>query len=529
MQKLRYAAYIRVSDERQLNGFGLAAQQTVIEKFIERENGLLVESYIDGGISATTTEGRDEFHRMRSDARRGLFDVLVVHKFDRLARNRLDAMTTKIMLRKDCGIKILSATGEPSVDNDPIMGGLIEGIMEAMHEWYSVNLGQEVRKGRVEMLEQKKWYGTAPYGYRRDENEGILVPDTVEAPILQEIFNRYASGSVGMRRLAQELNDKGFRTRQFAKKGGQEWGKGTLQKMLKSRVYIGELPYQPITRNSANKRTWDNPREWIQGTHEALISLETFKQCQANMKANEHNVVQGAVGGRYMLDGLCFCADCQMINDMDNPAGRMFGRARKHISGNENLYYYCKHTPKAHGHARADYIEAQLIEFLLSGALVEDFDGKEKTISAIAADYDMIEVENRITELATKIDKLDFRWDNGAITNPERFLTDRQKLEDEIAVLKPRISESYETALSVVNNFPAHWEATNGNFEAQRTLIRTIVHQVIIADKQIAGIIIKPSHEIVFTHRIISDSGGDCGGEGCGLVDTHVRLCRPQR
>ena len=78
MQKLRYAGYVRVSDQRQLEGYGLEAQKTAIQRFVAQNDGLLVEMYVDGGISGTSTDKRDDFHRMRSDARRGLVDVLGV-------------------------------------------------------------------------------------------------------------------------------------------------------------------------------------------------------------------------------------------------------------------------------------------------------------------------------------------------------------------------------------------------------------------------------------------------------------------
>jgi len=516
MQKLRYAGYIRMSDQRQADGYSLDAQRSAIEKYVTQQNGLLVQMYTDSAISATSTAKRDDFHRMRSDARRGLFDVLVVHKFDRLARNRLDAITTKIMLRKDLGIKVLSASGEPSVDTDPIMGGLIEGVMEAMAEWYSINLGNEVRKSRMEMLEQKKWYGIAPYGYRRDAELGILVPEETEAPIVRWLFEAYAQDEVGMQKLVYTLNEGGNKTRQFKNKGGREWTKPSVRAILKSRTYLGELPHQPISRDANNKVVRSKTRTWVQGTHEPLVSAETFDRCQEIMKNNSHN--KKRVPKRYMLDGLVYCAACQMIEDMDNPIARMHGRARRtHKNGIQHRYYNCKRKPHSHGAIRADSIEPQLIEFLLSGHLVEDFDGKEKTIAAIAADYETAEIQKRIAEIGEKISRMEFRFDNGAFTgDPQEFLAERQKLEDEIAILRFRVDDSYEYALSVMNDFPGHWAATEGDFEKQRALIRTVVHQVIVSGKQLAAVILKPSHQIVFTHRI---TGGGSGGNSNGGGD----------
>jgi DNA invertase Pin-like site-specific DNA recombinase len=76
---------------------------------------------------------------MRQDGRKGKFDALVVHKFDRFARNRTDALAIKSLLRYDYNIKVFSVT-EPSEDSDGPIGALIEGTMESVAEWYSKNL-----------------------------------------------------------------------------------------------------------------------------------------------------------------------------------------------------------------------------------------------------------------------------------------------------------------------------------------------------------------------------------------------------
>ena len=66
---------------------------------------------------------------------KGKFDALIVHKFDRFARNRTDALAIKSLLRRDYNIKVFSAS-EPSEDSDGAIGALIEGIMESAAEWY---------------------------------------------------------------------------------------------------------------------------------------------------------------------------------------------------------------------------------------------------------------------------------------------------------------------------------------------------------------------------------------------------------
>ena len=95
---MRYAAYIRFSHENQADGYSLDAQKRIIDNFIKVQKGRLVETYIDEAETGRTISNRDEFLRMRQDAKNKKFDALVVAKFDRLNRNRMDAIAVKSLV-----------------------------------------------------------------------------------------------------------------------------------------------------------------------------------------------------------------------------------------------------------------------------------------------------------------------------------------------------------------------------------------------------------------------------------------------
>lgn len=103
---MRYAGYIRVSTDEQAGNFSIDAQMHAIEAWIRAQNGLLARVYVDEGESGRTLD-RPAFQQMRRDARQQKFNALVVHKFDRFARNRTDALTTKSLLRQSCGVNVL--------------------------------------------------------------------------------------------------------------------------------------------------------------------------------------------------------------------------------------------------------------------------------------------------------------------------------------------------------------------------------------------------------------------------------------
>ena len=92
---MRYVGYVRISSEDQVGNFSLDAQKRAIEKYVKDQGGVLVRFYVEEAKTATNDD-RPAFQEMRRDARRHLFDALVVHKFDRLARNRENALAIKV-------------------------------------------------------------------------------------------------------------------------------------------------------------------------------------------------------------------------------------------------------------------------------------------------------------------------------------------------------------------------------------------------------------------------------------------------
>ena len=174
---MRYAAYVRISSEEQIGNYSIDAQKRAIEAWVIANGGILVKVYTDEGKSGRTAD-RPAFKEMRKDARRKKFDAIIVHKFDRFARNRTDALAVKSLLRHDYGIKVFSVS-EPSEDSDGPMGALIEGIMESVADWYSQNLGAETAKGKKERVHQGRHNNRAPFGYKKNKDKR-LVPDENE-------------------------------------------------------------------------------------------------------------------------------------------------------------------------------------------------------------------------------------------------------------------------------------------------------------------------------------------------------------
>lgn len=236
-------SYLRVSIQEQAErggtdeGFSIPAQRKAIEL-----GARVVREFVDAGESA------------RSADRDGLQDLLVfiaatrvqfciVHKLDRLARNRADDVKIHEALTS-AGVTLVSAT--ESIDQTP-SGMLVHGIMSSIAEFYSHNLATEVTKG----LSQKLARGGAPVGYlnvRRTDDRGrelrTVEVDPERAPLVRWAFETYAEGETSVTGLLRDLTARGLTTVPSPKRPSKPLGKNTLYKLLTNPYYAGVIRYK---------------------------------------------------------------------------------------------------------------------------------------------------------------------------------------------------------------------------------------------------------------------------------------------
>ncbi len=285
-------AYTRVSTDDQAE-YSLDAQIRAIREYAERNGYKIPDEFVfcDKGISGRKTENRTEFLRMIKMAKKKpkVFDVIFVHKFDRFARNREDSILYKSLLKKDCDIKVVSIT-EPLEDDK--ISILIEAIIEAMGEYYSLNLSEEVMKGLKEKALRGEYCGVAPMGYKN--NKGKLQIDKEYAEIVKEIFELYKYKSTTA--IAKELNEMGVRTN-----NGKVWTQTTISRILKNEVYIGKVIYnknkEPIV---------------VENAHEMLISEKDFDLARKKIEKESDKLKKGVKQHecKSFLHSLAYCSEC---------------------------------------------------------------------------------------------------------------------------------------------------------------------------------------------------------------------------
>lgn len=256
--KREAAAYIRVSTDEQRE-FSPESQLDRILSYAESHGYSIKKENIfcDNGISGKSTDKREGFKSMIEKAKNKPtpFKAILVWKFSRFARNREDSILYKSMLRKKYGIRVISVSEDIGDDK---MSVLMEAMIEAMDEFYSVNLGEEVKRGMTKRAEKGKFQSRAPFGYRF--LKGSLIPFDTEKEYVKLIYNLFLSGK-STEEISEILNKTGVKTSK-----GNPWTSRSVLYLLKNPVYAGYV-------------VWDNVTCF--GVHEPIISENDYKQTKS--------------------------------------------------------------------------------------------------------------------------------------------------------------------------------------------------------------------------------------------------------
>jgi DNA invertase Pin-like site-specific DNA recombinase len=317
-------AYYRVSTSEQANtsyddeGFSIQAQREYCVRKAVDLHAQIVAEYIDKGKSARTSDRPELQALLKRVASDPDIKYVIVHKLDRLARNREDDVQIGVFLAKH-GVKLVSAT--ENIDETP-GGKLVHGIMATIAEWYSGNLSQEARKGLRKKVEIGGTPGKAPLGYknirdkRKGKDIGLVVVDPEMGSIIREAFRLYATGEYTLGTLTDELNHQGLRMPETKSLPERPVHIQHVHRILRNAYYMGVITYNGVQ---------------YEGEHEPLVDADTFEVVQAILTARNLNKDKSKKRP-HPLKGNLFCAQCGRRLGISAPTNRY---------GVTYPYFYC--------------------------------------------------------------------------------------------------------------------------------------------------------------------------------------------
>ena len=321
-RRARAVLYLRVSTARQASkggeaeGYSIPAQRKECTRRAKMLGAEVIEEFVDAGASARSAD-RPELQAMLARLKDGGIDFVIVHKIDRLARDRADDVAIGLAIHQ-AGATLVSAS--EAVDDSP-SGTLLHGIMAAIAEFYSKNLSAEAKKGLHEKARRGGTPGYAPQGYRNIilRHEGIeertVEIDEERAVHVRWAFESYATGEMSISEVTEELERRGMKSRPTAKFVGSPLTRSAVHRMLSNRYYVGRIVYGGVE---------------YEGKHPALVDEETFWCVQAILSTRR---IAGDRSWRHnqYLKGTVFCARC----------GERLCYGFGQGNGGEYAYFFC--------------------------------------------------------------------------------------------------------------------------------------------------------------------------------------------
>ena len=226
--------YARYSSDNQREE-SIEGQLRECYAFARKNEISVVREYIDRAFSAKTDK-RPDFQKMIKDSSKRNFDLVIVWKLDRFARNRYDSANYKAVLKRN-GVKVMSATESISEGSEGI---LLESVLEGMAEYYSADLSEKVFRGHTENALKCKYNGgTLPIGYTTDKEQNYHI-DPITAPFVLEAYQNYDEGMT-MSEIAAILNQHEVKNTRGGRISIENVGS-----LLKNRRYTGEYIYRDI-------------------------------------------------------------------------------------------------------------------------------------------------------------------------------------------------------------------------------------------------------------------------------------------
>ena len=455
--------YARYSSDSQREA-SIEGQLRDCKDYAEKNGITVVGTYIDRAYSAKTDD-RPDFQRMIKDSGKKIFDVVLVWKLDRFARNRFDAVNYKYQLEKN-GVHLVSAMEPISQGPEGIM---VESMLIGMAEYYSAELALKVARGERENALQCKYNGgVVPLGFTIGKEDRLYHIDPETAPIVQEIFTRYADGEPA-EKIAASLNERGLRTRT-----GKPFVKNSFFQIFRNRRYIGEYRYKDIV---------------TPGGIPAIVDQDLFDRVQQRFEQNR--IAHGRPAKEdvsYLLTTKLFCGKCGTL---------MGGESGTSHMGNTYYYYKCGNA-KRHGKAHCDlkairkeplerFVVNTAIKVIFSDEIIErlidlvmEAQQKENTRLPVLKDQ-LRDTEKRLANLLEAIEQ-------GILTPTTKQRLDELEARKEAlntSILEEELKKPVLTREWMRFWFEKFRKGDMRDMEHQRQIIDTFVNSVYVFDDRV--------------------------------------------
>ena len=441
-------SYLRVSSQGQAErgggddeGYSIPAQREANKKKALSVGAMIGKEFVDRGASARSAD-RPELQKMLEYIKenKDRVDYVIVHKVDRLARNRGDDIDITRVLN-EANVQLVSAS--ESIDSTP-SGMLLHGIMSSIAEFYSRNLSTEVKKGLSQKVKSGGTPNKAPIGYLniRDHDEmgrrsSRVELDPERAPLIELAFKEYASNKWSLSSLAEHLADIGLATPTRPKLPSKPVNKKMLHDILTNPYYKGIILYNDIE---------------YQGKHETIVDEATWDKVQVILRS--HVVGERTRIHEHYLKSTVYCGKC---------GARLIIHNAKSRTGNRYPYFVCS----AKHNKRNDCMQRSLLIDEVADKIIELYERINFTpeFKNLLQQWVNSQIDNRAAESKGELER--FKLQQDKLEREQRKLLQAHYADAiPLHLLKEeqdRIGKSLKKIVSTIESYQVEYAETSKN------------------------------------------------------------------
>ena len=548
----KVAIYARVSTTEQAEeGYSIDEQLRLLKEWCKDKGHEVFQEYIDRGISGKSIKKREALQQLLRDASQKEFDIVIVWKTNRLARNILDTLKIIELLDKN---NIVFQSYSENHENETKEGRFRLYMMSALAEYERENIAENVKMGMLARAREGSWNGGQVLGYdtvhtnveNRKRRMSKLVINEKEAQTVRRIFQLYTEGN-GYKSIANRVNKEGH----LSKKGNY-FTINAIKTIVTNPVYAGYIRYNVRRDWNEKRRNNINPDPIIEkGKHNPIVSRETWEQAQAILKTRtgKPNRVHS---GNYPLTGILKCPTCG--------ASTVLSRTNnKNKDGTKRVleYYVCgawknKGTIacKSNG-VRVDkanqFVFSKLNALATSNELLHDVlkrVNQNNNDQAEPMQKEFEHLKKSISSLQAKKDKVLGLYEDGIIDKSDlqerlaKLSQENERLENRLKPIREKLENSsvseisYKFVKEVLTKFQQVFQEHTNN-EQQKRLVHLLIDEITVDDRRnVETIRLKFNQDII---KYLSNKGEDesldtdSSSPFCVYLDVYAKEVEPIR
>lgn len=257
---MRVGIYIRVSTKKQVeDGISLESQKTILTEYAVKKNYIIIDYYVDEGISGKSTNNRDEFLRLTEDVKQKKIDIVLAWKISRIGRDLLDLLYFQKVLKEN-NVELYCYS--ENYNTNTAMGKLISSILGAIAQYELDEYSENIRMVFSAKAKRGGRMGHFVLGYDPLGKDSYSVNCKEKECVLKafEIYNNVFN----ITKTANELNALGYET-----KKGNKFCAQSVRPILKRALYCGYI---------------EHDGELYKGNFPAIISVDYFNLTQMNLR-----------------------------------------------------------------------------------------------------------------------------------------------------------------------------------------------------------------------------------------------------